>query len=85
MWFQNESWRVYVMFGHFWTIFDLSNIIIWIFSFDKKLFRIELSFQNILNHPILILESKVMVKTFGQYQNYIFIQTVVAHGTTSKK
>ena len=42
---------------------------IWTSSPGKKLFRIELHFQNTLNHSIHMLESKVIAETLRQRQN----------------
>ena len=69
MWLQSELWRICVLSNHIQTTFGLTKIIIWIFSPSEKLFIIGLPFQDILNHPIRMSESKVMAETLGQHQN----------------
>ena len=48
------------------STFDILNIIIWTFSPSETLFRIELFFQNLLNHPICMSKSRFMAGTLGQ-------------------
>ena len=51
------------------SIFDNENVGIRFNSWNSKLFIIELSFQIFLNHSILMLDSKVMIKTLKLYDH----------------
>ena len=65
-------------FHPFWPTFGLFNIVIWTSSSGEKLFIIEIPFHNILNHPIHMLESKVIVKYWDNIKTVIFMRMVAA-------